>query len=385
MTDKKYDWLVIGGGFRSMIGAYALAKKGESVIIVDPAEKLGGFMTPVKWEQYWIDILNARIDAKDKEAISFEEYIYQDAGNIIGSELLKMSKKFLTREAKELSKAVVCMTTFCGRKLLYDNELSLDLKSSPFLDNMLAAQKANVQKAKLDTDRFNLYPSKTGLESVRQGMEEALKRAGVSILLETEITSIDSKDNNVRLSNGKEIIFDKVFLGCDVRESEKLLFQESSLQNKTHPVAEVMHCYEVPLENVDKAFYLVDYDQNHKSSRMTNFCNYMASSRDNDRGVVLVEQPISRESEQWNNPSLDQDTVYKEILETGNLKNDKLFNSKSFKIPVTYKAPLVGFEDALKTFNDKINLSWGDRAVCPSGTSLTRKETLDDLRGLGIL
>jgi len=146
-----------------------------------------------------------------------------------------------------------------------------------------------------------------------------------------------------------------------------------------------MCCFEVSNSNVDPTYYLVDYDLDHKASRITNFCNYMDHARDGDKGVILVEQPIEKDSTQWNEPSIDQDSIYREVLETGNLKDDELFNAKSFKIPVTYKAPLVGYETKLKAFTDRVSELWEEKVICPRGTTLTRKETLDDLRLIGIL
>ena len=212
--------------------------------------------------------------------VSFKDFIAQDSGTLIGGIVQKLVKKFLTRDPADLSKASACMTTFNGRKLLFDNDLSLDLKQSTFLDSVLAAKKNDVQNAKLDSDRFNFYPTKQGLEAVRAAMINALKRVHVTIVTETSIEGLDISNNKAYLSGNNVISFDKVFLGCDVRDSEKLLFKEDTLTQKTHPGAEIMHCFEVNNADVDEAYYMVDYDLSHKTSRVTNFCNYMEPARD---------------------------------------------------------------------------------------------------------
>ena len=67
MTIQSYDYLVVGGGFRSIVGAYALAKKGYKVNC-GAGPSLGGFMSPVKWRQYWIDKGPQFFDNFEKDA-----------------------------------------------------------------------------------------------------------------------------------------------------------------------------------------------------------------------------------------------------------------------------------------------------------------------------
>ena len=55
MDKNKTQWLILGGGFRSMVAAYALSKSGEKVVLVEKSHNLGGFMTPIKWKDFWID------------------------------------------------------------------------------------------------------------------------------------------------------------------------------------------------------------------------------------------------------------------------------------------------------------------------------------------
>ena len=52
---KHYDRIVIAGGFRSMVAAYAMAKQGHSVLLAEAMPKLGGFMSPIRWGSFWID------------------------------------------------------------------------------------------------------------------------------------------------------------------------------------------------------------------------------------------------------------------------------------------------------------------------------------------
>ena len=140
----------------------------------------------------------------------------------------------MTSDAQALSKSAASMISFCGRKLLFDNELSINLKESPFLDNILAAQKLKIFDSNIDNRRFNLYPSSSGMEEVRLGMIESLRRQGVKIFINCQIDILNSKDRSVKLSNGENLKFDQMFLGCDVRESEKILFKSNQLEKNTY-------------------------------------------------------------------------------------------------------------------------------------------------------
>ncbi|MGI9388811.1 MAG: NAD(P)-binding protein, partial [Boseongicola sp.] len=52
---NKFDVLVVGGGFRSIVAAWGLARQGETVALVETGAKIGGFMSPINWDGHWID------------------------------------------------------------------------------------------------------------------------------------------------------------------------------------------------------------------------------------------------------------------------------------------------------------------------------------------
>lgn len=48
-------WLVVGGGFRGIIGAYLLASKGKKVTLVEAGKFLGGVLSSVPWKDFYLD------------------------------------------------------------------------------------------------------------------------------------------------------------------------------------------------------------------------------------------------------------------------------------------------------------------------------------------
>ncbi len=446
---KSYDWLVVGGGFRSIIAAYGLARSGQSVALVEQGKTIGGFMSPIKWGDYWIDkgpqffdnfekrdldffnemigsdilddigfsyssylngkktdgfaipdwrnygdkfaksVFDDRLGAqmgRNSEEVSqansinsLADYIAYDGGEQLKTQLSGMCRKFLRSQPEDLSVSAATLVTFLGRKLLFDQETSLNLKKSPMIDEFLAAQKVQVGEV-----RYNLYPKGTSLETVRVALEQALLRVNVDILTETSIEDYGSDKKCATTTNGG-LNYGKVFMGCDIRDSEASLLGTRDILDLTHILPEIFHCYVVPADSVDQAYYMVDYEENHLSARMTNFCNYMGCVDEDGLGVICVEQPIDRDSEEWENPEKDQHKIFNETVEAGNLSCDSFKTAKSFRIPSTYKAPKIGMEAAVSQFRDEIKTRFGADFVIPDALTLTRKSAMDDLRQLNII
>jgi protoporphyrinogen oxidase len=442
---KSYDWIVIGGGFKSMVAAYALASKGFSILLLENGKSLGGFMAPIRWGDFWIDkgpqffdnfseedknfivemvgenvledigfayasylngtktdgfaipdwrakgegfsnkifadIIQRRLNSSGPPAHfdTFDDVLLYDGGEVLVDEFRQMTRKFLRTEAKNLSPHANRMVTYLGRKLLFDQDISVDLKKSPIIDGFLAAQKKGVSET-----RYNLYPKGSNLETVRIAMEKALKTAGVDVLLNNSLLSVDADTKSCSFNDGSAN-YGSLFFGCDAREAEKLLFATQTLLDQTHMLPEIFHCFTVPRKSMDEAYYLVDYDPSHLSTRMTNFSNYMNAYDDEDYGIFCVEQAIERDDADWVTPDRMQGRIFEEARETGNVTCDHFKSAKSFRIPVTYKVPLTGFVDANDHLLSKVTEKFGSDVVIPNSLSLTRKETLDDLRTLEIL
>lgn len=445
VKSSRYDWVVIGGGFKSLIAAYSFAKRGESVLLLERSGALGGFMSPIKWGDFWIDkgpqffdnfeeadhqfmtqmvgedvfedigfkyasfvngrktddfaipdwrafgdrfvqdvfsdLLNRQIERGNsaQSFASFQDVLNIDGGAILTKKLEALTRKFTRCDASELSEHARKVTTFIGRKLLFDQDTSVDLKHSPLLDGLLAAQKKVVGET-----RFNLYPRGSNLETVRAAMEKAVYDIGVEVVLDCTQMQIDTAAQTCTHAQGTNS-YARAFFGCDAREAEKMLFGTDDLLHQTHMLPEIFHCYKVPAQSMDEAYYLVDYDPDHLSTRMTNFSNYMTSYDADGNGVFCVEQAIDQGSAEWDNPELTKDQIFREAQEAGNVTCEHYVEAKSFRIPVTYKVPLTGYAEAVEGLAHRTLKAGGESLVIPNPMSLTRKETIDDLRALELL
>lgn len=446
MSDRTdYDWIVVGGGFKSLVAAYAFARSGHSVLLLERGTSLGGFMSPIKWGDFYIDkgpqffdnfeeadkefitemvgddvfedigfkyasYINgtktddfaipdwrtmgsefsadvfkdlvqrrARQNGTPYQAQTFDDLLDVDGGALLTPALRDLTRKFLRQDPETLSVHARKMVTFIGRKLLFDQDTSLDLKQSPMLDGLLAAQKVS-----LGDGRYNLYPKGANLEKVRAAMEQAVRDAGVVCVMECGETRFDTDAHLCEYASGSAR-YDRVFFGCDAREAETCLFGTDTLAKTTHFLPEIFHCFSVPADALDPAYYLVDYDMGHKSTRMTNFTNFMMEYDADGFGVFCVEQAIDAGSADWNDPSALQDEIFREAQEAGNVSCDSYKTAQSFRIPVTYKVPRVGFSEAANSLAERSQAKGGGSIVIPNPMSLTRKESLDDLRALELL
>ena len=442
---KHYDRIVIAGGFRSMVAAYAMAKQGHSVLLAEAMPKLGGFMSPIRWGSFWIDkgpqffdnfedndrdfftemvgenlldsigfsyasYMNGKktdnfaipdwrtrghdfVNAAFSELLAdrmahpspshtpqtLDDVIQRDGGEALSNELRALAQKFLRQSPDALGVPAAQMVTLFGRKLFFDQDISIDLKQSPLLDGILAAEKKTVGET-----RYNLYPRGTSLETVRLAMEQALSGVGVDVLTEAPLMNIEGETKACTFSQGAAG-YDQIFMGGDCRDTEKLLFGTSTLADNTHLLPEIFHCFVVPAAAVDEAYYLIDYDADHLATRMTNFCNYMDARDSEGNGVVCIEQPVDRGSDDWDTPDQNQDRIFQEAREAGNITCDTFLSAQSFAIPVTYKVPMAGFEKTWDEMQSRTVETFGKDMVLPDAKTLTRKQTMDDLRTLGIL
>ena len=439
------DALVIGGGFKSIAAAWGLARQGQKVILIEQGPKIGGFLSPIHWDGYWIDKgpqffdnfetqdvemmsemigldvmqdigfeygsymagkLNSDFAIPDWQALgddlsndafqglfnqrkasdgvaptfkSFDDALLHDGGPVLYPHLKKLTQKFVRRDPEEVSPRTRSMVSFLGRKKLFDQEMSLDLKQSPFMDAFLAAKKVSV-----DGSRVNLYPKGDSLERVRVALEDALDREGVTVMVDTTLVGFKDARGIAETSEG-EITFGKVIFGTDIRESERILTGGDTISRCTHVLPEIFHCFVVPASTVAAPYYVVDYDTDHLSSRITNFLNYMGCVGVDGYGVICVEEPIDKDGARWNDPEAELDRIFEEARETGAVSANTYRQAKSFRIPATYKFPLVGIESAVDAFVEQMAERFGDTIVLPDAYALTRKEAIDDLRRLGIL
>lgn len=439
-----FDIAVVGGGFRSIMAAYGYAKRGESVVLLDAGNKLGGFMSPINWRDNWIDrgpqffdnfnghdlvifdemlgqhifkdisfkygsfinnkltdgfaipdwrtfgssfsqrafadLLSAALTVSDKghQEMCLSDVIAHDGGKTLAPVLEQLTKKFLGKASQYFDIEAKNSLMFFGRKLLFDNETSVDLKKSPLIDSFLAASKHSLSEKKL-----NLYPTDGSMETVRSGMEKALKNVGATVHLNSRIESIN--DNPIKVvTNNDSFNVRKVFMGCDIGTTEKLCMSSNFLSDLTHPVPLLLHLVALKKRDGDRQHYVVNYEPSNSMTRVTYFSNYM-NVGDSNTEIICIEQPVK-------NPNLDnaaqlkfRDIAIKELQKMLPFSQDDLLYSDTISVPVSYRVPLLGFSERLKSTKLAIKDKFGDAIEIPSVFNIDRKSSLDELVGMGVL
>ena len=87
----------------------------------------------------------------------------------------------------------------------------------------------------------------------------------------------------------------------------------------------------------------------------------------------------------WDRPELNKNKIFNEVKKIGNVSDEKFISYKPFKVPVTYKLPMIGIEKPVSNFTEKVKTLCNKNIIIPNPYSLTRKDALDNLRDLGIL
>lgn len=435
--------LVVGGGFRSLIAAFGYSDKGYKVTIVEAGDRLGGFMSPIPWNGYWLDkgpqyfdnftkddhnlmtdilggdmlenlefkyatyikgqktegyaipdwrklgpdFCNAAFnqiterafnEAGSNHECNLHRFLTEKFGTVLTHEIEKICRKMLTVSSKDLATNAAHMVTFCGRALLFDDNISEIVKKSDILDNVIAGP-----KPKTTNTMLNLYPKKSNLEMIRKGLVNAIEAQKINVLYNTTVDKVLPNTKEVILS-GNPVKFDKLFLGVDCRDAENLLFETSNLSNATTIVSQNFHFVEMSEIPQSNSYYTMNYSEEHKISRITNFYNYLG----NDGSFVPVlcaEEPVSKARLSKNEAENSSDRIIKEICEVEDLEPKTINKFKTIFIPTTYKVPNKDFDDAETKFHKNLEYNYGDFCLVPSLQTLTRKQTLDDLRLLEII
>ena len=435
-----YDAAVIGGGFKGMMAAYGLIKQGMSVCIIDKSRQLGGFMSPMQWQgtdidkgpQYLDDVgekhklvlddimsdhepltsLNfsygsfwnntytegfalpdyRTLPKADKAPVLYEtinqsangehaesiaDFYSEDTAKTY-SYINRWCNKFLQNDAENLSPLNRNFVTFLGRKLLLDNDLSLELKQLPLLDDIIAADKKTI-----DHGTYNLYPEGRNLGYFRQAFESKLNKIGIASYLDSEVARINSNGGTHTLSFSDDTVVQAkaIYCAATIECTEFMFLDSDQISSFISPVAQIFYLLEMNLDR-DLPFYIMNYSDS-SISRVTNFTVY-ANKSQSGQSILCVEVPTTTDSKIWNDPDAHYAQVCSEIEQMG-IGVSGISEYQAFKIPSTYRAVLSGYENKLEQVCNTITDKHGDSVHIITPHLLTRASIMNDLTANDIL
>ena len=435
------DSLVIGGGFKGMMTAYGLLKQSQDVVLLDKAPELGGFMKPIKWDDIWIDrgpqFLDAisesqrrlldditgpdsKLDSIEYSYASFWNDVltpdfaipdyrtlpteaqamvllealsapprnetatnlaeeYQHALPCTYKYIDRWCQKFLNLSAEELSPTSASLVTFVGRKLLLENDRSLELKQSPVLDELIAAQKKSISH-----DTYNLYPLGSNLGKFADLFVDKLQQLGLKSVLGVEVRGITPTSNGylVEASNDVTIEATQIYFATAAEVTESILFETSNFQKFIQPVSQLFYYCELSLEQ-DFPSYVMDYSES-SVTRVTNLTAY-SNHTSSDKSIICVEVPTEMTSQEWQAPAdFFEEKISGELKAIG-IDTQSIQKRKEVKLPQTYRAMRSGYDNYLQSFTEKVGDLFDDTMHILTPHTLTRAKIMQDLQSIGVL
>jgi hypothetical protein len=228
---------------------------------------------------------------------------------------------------------------------LFEQDLTLYLKSLPDLDDVLAAHSNEdpmrfYPEAKVVYPYRNFYP-KGGTNQFCEKAHSFLAQLGVRVLTGCMIDRLEA--GAVVLDTGEEVQFKKIFWTLDLEKAEKLAFGHSEMEKYIYPVPMVVAYFEAPLDAVSDYTYLHDHSDDTVVFRVSSAGKY-SQQVVNGHTYICCEIPTSIESVYWKNPELFIDQFWEESVMLGMIAPQTCYTDyKVLKAPVTFKLPKLGF------------------------------------------
>jgi hypothetical protein len=436
-----YDALIIGGGFKGMMTAFGLTKQGQKVCIVDNSSLLGGFMLPMTWQgvdmdkgpqfldgisgqqkvildeimsdhepletlefsyaSYWNGVTTPgfaipdyrTLDKQQKAILLYEAIIakpvdveleciadtFTEANSVSASYLARWCQKFINGDPDELSIINQNFVTFFGRKLLLDDDLSLELKQHQRLDDAIATN-----KKLLNHNSYNLYPKGKTLGYFREAFNHKLGKMGVDSYLKAMVKRVEPSDQGfcVRIKSDEQtqqLNAKKIYCAGTIESAEQLLLGSDEMKAKVQHVSQLFYLIELDQE-LDLPFYIMNYS-NDSLTRVTNFNAYGQKSV-NGKPIICVEVPAKIGSDIWNAPQAHYPTLCQELEGMAITGFSKY---KAIPIPSTYRLALKGYEVAFGEVIQQVKQQYGDGVKILTPHLLSRASIMSDLINEGIL
>lgn len=428
--------IVAGGGFKGIISAYLLNKKGHDVTLIETAPFLGGIMRSRKWKDYSVDngvhlfdsvslecaqviteIMNGDVhevgynygshfngvvsddlaipdftvlDDEIKKKILFEmcqnlaieqpekyESLYQRFLLQYGktaADIIDTSFQYIYKiSSKEIEPSAINQTTFHRLKFLKD-EVALELKKQPVLDDWLAAKRIN---RVVDPNFVSIYPGKGGMLGFCEKSEAKLEENGVKILLGTKLSKISLDNEKVicDIEGGERIEADRILWAGPPATLAALWKQDMRLMDKTHKTPMVMYTFETEENNINDYTYFHQFSPELVTFRPTSAGVMSKQVTPDGKTFIVAECPTEIGSEIWENPEEYAEQSWKEIEMIGLTKpgTAKFLDVDFVKVKQTYNMPKVGAEEILTELDSEVENTNG-RVILPNRNAFLRRE-----------
>ncbi len=411
------DYIVAGAGYRGILAAALLRKKGYQVAMVDAADHVGGVLYGGHWKGFSLDLgchlfdntnaehtsllkeifgdlmapievkyagrtarqwhenftvpslVNAPVDQAQllhdlvvarattgtNPVTTYQHYLIDRFGLTAASVLIDACKKKVQYDPAQLDPVAHRVVLF-DRVNMFEHQVSMFLKQQPALDEVVAAYSAQ--------DPLYFYPEAKQAYASRNfypkgGTNQFCERAKQyleeqGVQLYLNTKIVQLNGNAVVLENGKELSCQKIFWTLELEKAERLVFGHSELEKYIHPVPMVLVYFEVPYQEISDYTYLHDHSDDTATLRCSSVGKYSQQQIDG-KSYICCEIPTKQESAYWQAPDIFIEQFWQEakLLKVVSAES-RYTDYKILKAPVTFKLPKIGFSATEKLVRQKL-------------------------------
>ncbi len=435
MSDKNFDIVIIGSGFRALVTAYLALKKNKTVLIISKTKNMLGIMSPLSWQGGKFDKGYQFFDGLNIQTKNFlNDFVGEDvlhdfgygAATLTNNKIypyhasaywphegkffsLKVFFEHLLNYKKNINisidsansyedlldllpkKLKEILTSECERRIgIKPSDLSSSAQYSPrfqFRQTMLPEKISTFLKKKFDyfdytlaarrknigLECISLYPKGKHIGFAGEIMEKKVIEKGVKIISLDEL-KIDNNDlHTVRIvSKETTIITKKIYIVTELDDA--LNFFEKKITDKINIYYLPQIFYYFSTDKINSKFQYVHGNNTGGLINRANNMSLYGEKTSNNEYVLSAEVANNTDELLWKDPKKYLNNVWKEIQYMGLAsKEQKYINYDIFPIKKTTPLELVSFKTVLKDLKMYTKNNFSNKIVFPGlGIPFTR-------------
>lgn len=280
-------------------------------------------------------------------------------GNSAGKYVAEAVKKICGHDPSGLAPEALHSLPVERIRLGDDDEME-KLKTKPELDERLAvSSERNPLRFYENQTEFphrNYYPAKKGMRGFCEAAQRYLLELGAEIITDCPVESLEISDNGVTVLSGEnQYKAKRCYWSLPPVFFNRIMGQENPWLGATKPVSLVIYTFKVPRTSLGPYTYIHDFSDNTISYRISSPGDYGNQVDKEGKTYVTVEVPTTKESDTWNDPQGQVESIWAEVGRSGMIEGElEVPDNHIEALPVGYSIPACGWSDAVSKFNSMV-------------------------------